>query len=182
MYTMKLARRGINLRLTHEQNLLRALTVGDAMSREVRSVPETMKFGDLLDLLAQSRHIDFPVVDAMGRLAGAVSFQDIREVAFEKGLEDVLIVREVMSRSVITVTERDDLHTALERIGSRNIDRLPVVDVHDSRRIVGMLSRRDIVTAYNKAIFTLRAPPPAAEKPPPPAVPVRPVEEDDLPG
>ncbi len=182
VYTMKLARRGINLRLTHEQNLLRVLTVRDAMTREVQTVPETMKFGDLLDLLAHSREIDFPVVDTAGRLTGMISFQDIREVAFEKGLEDVLIVRELMSRNVITVTERDDLHTALERIGSRNIERLPVVDVHERRRVVGMLSRRDIVTAYNRAIYRLRTPPPEAGTLSPPAVPVRTVEDDDLPG
>lgn len=182
VYTMKLARRGINLRLTHEQNLLRVLTVRDAMTREVQTVPETMKFGDLLDLLAHSREIDFPVVDTAGRLTGMISFQDIREVAFEKGLEDVLIVRELMSRNAITVTERDDLHTALERIGSRNIERLPVVDVHERRRVVGMLSRRDIVTAYNRAIYLLRTPPTEAGTLSPPAVPVRTVEDDDLPG
>jgi CIC family chloride channel protein len=182
VYTMKLARRGINLRLAQERNLLRALTVKDAMTRETRTVPETMKFGDLLDLLAHSRHIDFPVVDAAGRLSGVISFQDIREVAFEKGLEDLLIVRDLMSRNVITVTERDDLHTALERIGSRNIESLPVVDVHDRRHVVGMLSRRDVVTAYNRAIHLLRTPPAPAAAAPRSAVPLRPVEDDDLPG
>jgi CIC family chloride channel protein len=152
------------------------------MAREAQSVPETMKFGNFLDLLSHSRNTDFPVVDAAGRLSGMISFQDIREVAFEKGLEDVLIVRELMSPNVITVTERDDLHTALERIGSRNIERLPVVDVHDHRRVVGMLSRRDVVTAYNRAIDLLRTPPQQTEEAPPPGVPLRPVEDDDLPG
>jgi CIC family chloride channel protein len=182
IYTMKLARQGINLQAGREVNILRALTVRDAMSRDVTSVSETMKFGDLLDFISRARHMDFPVLDGRGRLAGVISFQDVREVAFEKGLEDVLVVRELMSRDVITVTERDDLHTALERIGNRNIEQLPVVDVHDSRRVVGVLSRRDIVTAYNKALVQLRTPPPEEDVPRPPRLPVRPVEDEDLPG
>jgi hypothetical protein len=45
-----------------------------------------------------------------------------------------------------------------------------------------MLSRRDVVTAYTRAIDLLRTPPPRAESASPPAVPLRPVEDDDLPG
>ena len=41
---------------------------------------------------------------------------------------------------------------ALRRLGGRNIGHLPVVEVRGSRRLVGMLHRRDIIRAYNQAI------------------------------
>ena len=164
MYTSKLARQGIDLRAGREANLLRVLTVAQAMSREVICVPESMKFGALLDLLARSRHSDFPVIDARGRLSGMISFQDYREVAFEKGLEDVLVVRDLMKTFAQTVTERDDLHTALERMGQQDLEEIPVVDVHDALRVVGILSRRDVVAAYNRAVVRLRTPPSSVDR------------------
>ncbi|OGP84163.1 MAG: hypothetical protein A2Y95_11275 [Deltaproteobacteria bacterium RBG_13_65_10] len=164
MYTSKLARQGIDLRAGREANLLRVLTVAQAMSREVICVPESMKFGALLDLLARSRHSDFPVIDARGRLSGMISFQDYREVAFEKGLEDVLVVHDLMKTFAQTVTERDDLHTALERMGQQDLEEIPVVDVHDALRVVGILSRRDVVAAYNRAVVRLRTPPSSVDR------------------
>jgi len=41
---------------------------------------------------------------------------------------------------------------ALKRLGPRDVGRLPVVQEEGSRRLVGMIRRRDIVRAYNNAI------------------------------
>jgi CIC family chloride channel protein len=173
IYTRRLARRGINLQAGREIHILRALMVDDSMHRNVTCVQENMKFGELLDFISKSRYSDFPVLDDRGRLAGMIGFQHFKEVAFEKGLEDVIIVRELMNPDVVTVTPRDDLHCALERISSRDMEQMPVVDVHDATRVVGMLSRRDILTAYNKALVQLRTPPPKEKEPKPPPPPVR---------
>jgi CIC family chloride channel protein len=167
LYTMKLARRGINIQAGREVHVLRALTVGDSMHRNVTCVQENMKFGELLDFISRSPYSDFPVLDDNGKLVGMISFQGFKEVAFEKGLEDVIIVRELMSTDLVTVTERDDLHHALEKISTRDMEQLLVVDPRDPTRVIGMLSRRDILTAYNKALLQLRTPRPDAEEPPP---------------
>jgi CIC family chloride channel protein len=64
-----------------------------------------------------------------------------------------------MTKKVLTVTEDENLETALERVGFRNIEQLPVVARDDPGRIVGILSRRDIFSAYNKAVVKLSAAP-----------------------
>jgi H+/Cl- antiporter ClcA len=92
--------------------------VGDAMTREGPTVPETVKFGDLLDLLAHSRHIDPSWTPPGGCRDDLVPGH--REVAFEGAWRRA----DRATRELITVTERDDLHGA-GRIGSRNIERLP---------------------------------------------------------
>lgn len=53
---------------------------------------------------------------------------------------------------MITITQNESLDSALRRIGARNIEQIPVVDEHNPRKIVGILSRRDIFAAYNKAL------------------------------
>jgi CIC family chloride channel protein len=42
----------------------------------------------------------------------------------------------------------------MRKIGYRNIEQLPVVDRVSHRKLVGIISRRDIVAAYNRALMT----------------------------
>ncbi|MHB8763039.1 MAG: chloride channel protein [Deferrisomatales bacterium] len=157
--TLELARRGIHLEEGREVSVLQSLRAGDIMNPRVEAVAETMPLRELLQMIPRSRHVTFPVVDPQGRLAGILSLQDFREVAYEEGLEDLVVAGELATRQVVTVYPDESLRDALAKIGFRNIEHLPVVSREDPRRIVGMLSRRDVVSAYNKALLdrSLRA-------------------------
>ncbi len=151
--SLELARRGIHLEEGREVSVLQSIRVGDIMSREVETFPEAMPLGRILRLIPHSRHVTFPLVDEGGRLSGILGLQDFREIAYEEGLEDLVVAKELATRHVVTVFPDESLRDALERIGYRNIEHLPVVSRNDSRKIVGMLSRQDIVSAYNKALI-----------------------------
>ncbi|MDW7709352.1 MAG: chloride channel protein [Deferrisomatales bacterium] len=151
--TLELARRGIHLEEGREVSVLQAIQAGDVMNPGVEGIPEGMPLREILQFIPRSRHMTFPVVDAQGRLAGILSLQDFREIAYEEGLEDLVVAGELATREVITVFPDESLRDALGKIGVRNFEHLPVVSREDPRRILGMLSRRDIVTAYNKALI-----------------------------
>lgn len=133
--------------------MMKSVLVKDAMNKKVETIREDMPFKELIQFVPNSRHTNFPVVDAEGKLSGIISLQDFREVIFEENLEDLIVVKELATAEVITVTPDQNLSDALTKIGFRNIEQLPVVDEEDPRKIVGMLSRRDIITAYNKALL-----------------------------
>ena len=42
--------------------------------------------------------------------------------------------------------------TALARLGGRDVGRIPIVDRDNPKRLLGVLRRHDVVTAYVKAI------------------------------
>lgn len=153
IYTIKLAKKGINIRSGRETHMMKSVLVKDAMNKKVEVIREDMPFKELIQFVPNSRHTNFPVVDAEGKLSGIISLQDFREVIFEENLEDLIVVKELATAEVITVTPDQNLSDALTKIGFRNIEQLPVVDEEDPRKIVGMLSRRDIITAYNKALL-----------------------------
>ncbi len=92
------------------------------------------------------------MVDRQGLLSGIVTFQDFKEILFEEGLEKLVVAGDIAVPGVITVTEGENLDRALRKIGFRNIEQLPVVEENNPRKIVGILSRRDILSAYNKAL------------------------------
>ena len=157
--TFGLAREGIHLEDGREVNLLRSIKVGDVMFRgSLETIPETMKLKSLLQFLPRSHKTTFPVVDAEGLLSGILSIQDLRELVFEEGLEDLIVAKELAREKVLTVTAKENLDDAMQKIGSRNIDYLPVVADGNPRRLVGMVSRQDIIAAYNRSIMERELP------------------------
>ncbi len=153
IYTLKLIRRGTNIRAGKEVNIMKSLLVKDAMTKDVETVPEDMHLNKLLEHTFSSKRSSFPVVDRQGLLCGIITFQDFKEVVFEEGLGDLVVVKDISIPEVITITGNKSLDEALKKIGLKNIEQLPVVDEHNPRKIVGILSRRDIFSAYNKAII-----------------------------
>lgn len=152
IYTLKLIRRGVDIRAGREVNVLRSLFVRDAMTKDVVTVPEDLPLPDLVRFTLEGRYSSFPVVDRQGLLSGIVTFQDFKEILFEEGLENLVVAGDIAVPGVITVTEGENLDRALRKIGFRNIEQLPVVAEGNPRKIVGILSRRDILSAYNKAL------------------------------
>lgn len=153
IYTLKLARRGVDIRAGKDVNVMRSLLVRDAMTRDVVTVPADMPLKKLVKFTLSSKHSSFPLVDEDGLLEGIVTFQDFKDVVFEEGLGDLVVAKELSPQEVITITRNENLDSALRKIGVKNIEQIPVVDETNPRKIVGILSRRDIFTAYNKAII-----------------------------
>jgi CIC family chloride channel protein len=158
--TMDLARAGIDLEAGKERNIMKSLLVGEVMNREPAAVPENMTLREFTQFIATHKETNFPLVNRDGELTGILSVQDFLGVVFEEDLMDLVVVKEIATQSVITAHADEDLDQAMRKIGYRNIEQLPVVDRETHRKLIGIISRRDIVSAYNRALMrrTLRSP------------------------
>ncbi len=152
--TVELTRAGIDLEAGKERNIMKSLSVGEVMSRRVETVPESMTLGEFARFIERTHHTNFPLVNAAGELSGIISVQDFMGVVFEKDLMDLVVVKELATTDVITVHPEEDLDTAMRKIGYRNIEQLPVVDRETHRKLYGIISRRDMVSAYNRALMS----------------------------
>lgn len=153
IFTLKLVRRGTDIKAGREVNIMKSLLVKDAMTKDVETVPETMHLNVLLQSTLSSKYSSFPVVDNEGLLSGIITFQDFKEIILEEVVEGLIVAKDISRSDVITITEKENLEDALEKIGFKNIEQLPVVDEDNPRKIVGILSRRDVFAAYNKALI-----------------------------
>lgn len=151
--TAELVRDGIDLEAGKERNIMKALRVNEVMSSQVETVPENMTLGHFARFIASTRHTNFPLVNARGELAGIISVQDFMGVVFEPELMDLVVVKELATLDVITAHADEDLDTTMRKIGYRNIEQLPVVDRTNHRKLLGIISRRDMVSAYNRALM-----------------------------
>jgi CIC family chloride channel protein len=152
IYTLKLARRGVNIRAGKEVNILKSIPVSDVMNPEVETIPENISLGGLAEKISKSKYKSFPVVDKEGRLTGIVTHYDYRDVVFDENLKDLVVVKEVATSNVVSVSIDDNLYDAMEKITSKDFSLLPVISSRDPRQLLGVLTRRDIISAYNRAI------------------------------
>ena len=152
--TVELSRLGINLEAGKERNIMKSLSVGAVMVRDVETIPEYMTLRQFTRFMESTHHTNFPLVNSDGELTGIISVQDFMGAVFEPALMDLVVVKELATTDVITVHQDENLDQAMRKIGYRNIEQLPVVDRETHRKLVGIISRRDMVSAYNRALMS----------------------------
>ena len=153
IYTLKLGRRGVNIKEGKEVNILKSIHVSEVMTRGVETISEGCTMEVMADIIAKSKFNSFPVLDSDDRLAGIVSFNDYSEAIFNEDLKHLLVAKDLATSDVVTVSADDNLYAALEKISRKDFATLPVMSVRDPGRLVGIISRRDIIRAYDKAVL-----------------------------
>ena len=147
IYTMKLARRGVNVNARPRQDVLETILVSEAMSVNVIRVNQDQIIREVGLLIKKTRHRGFPIVDNEGRLRGIVTHKDINK-ALTMDMGDKK-VSEIMSTDLVRCSPDENLRHALEKLGSRNIGRAPVTDPRQPDIILGIITRKNIIAAIH---------------------------------
>ena len=126
------------------------IQVSEAMFKNVITVKETAAVRNAGLEIKRTTHRGFPVLDNKGHLKGMITQQDINK-ALNSGKGDIP-VSEIMTRDMILCYPDETLKIALEKLGERNIGRIPVVERKDPTKIVGLITRKGIITAYNEEL------------------------------
>lgn len=152
LYQRVLRRQGIFLSRGREQNILRSMQVEDSMRKDFVAVPEGTRLGELARIIAGTLFTTFPLMNAQEELVGVLSLQDLRQVMFEPGLNDLIVAGELGTRKVATIFPEDNLATALSRFALQPFEHLVVVSSKDRSRVVGLLGRQDTMSAYQAGL------------------------------
>jgi CIC family chloride channel protein len=132
------------------RGLLEEMRVQDALQpRGVTLIPEDLHFAELVHTVTKSLNIYFPVVNLKGEMTGILSVNDIREIMFDEGVSHLIVAKDVASPNVVRVFLTDSLQAALDKMNSIQVDELPVVQEEAPNDIVGMLTKRDIISYYH---------------------------------
>lgn len=149
IYTIKLLRRGIDVKASPPSDPMANVTVQQVMTTEVDTLPESMPLERVVGEFQRTGHHGFPVVDRDGLLAGVITLSDL-EVAAQRGMMHQT-VGDAATRDVMVCTPRQTLREALSEPAAGQVGRLPVVDPDNPRRLLGVLRRSDIIRAYASA-------------------------------
>ena len=153
IYMQNLLNKGINIRHGRETSIMNSIKVQDVMSTDITTIAQEMPFRKILETISYSKNFYFPVLDNKGDMTGILSFSDIREVIFEEQLGDLLVAGELANTKVYSLTPQQNLNEAMEIFSQLDVDQLPVVRSEDKLKVIGMLTRGDMMASYNRAIL-----------------------------
>jgi CIC family chloride channel protein len=148
IYTRKLLRRGVKIVHDLEPNVMQLFTVKEIMVQreDVVTVGPEDQLHKVVAIIRRTGHNGFPVLDDDNKLVGIVTHEDTRN-AHNRG-ELFLKAKEFMTTDMVTVTPYQTGEEALRAMGDRRVSHLPVVDPYDRTRLLGWLSKGDVVFAY----------------------------------
>lgn len=152
IFTCQLAARGIDVRSTENKPILEMITAEEAMLPidKCLTVPAYLPLRDLEAYLHDNDSRRSLVVDTHGRLFGIITLQDLYK---RPELLDSGIVADTCTRKLLTIYPSDTLEDAMLIIGGEDIQSLPVIEYLNTKKCLGVLRRRDLVTAYSDALL-----------------------------
>lgn len=148
------------------------LTVADIMTKEVVTIKGSTTVREMAGIFDSQHFGTLPLVDDAGFLTGIVTASDLVEQdrplhiptvislfdwviplegegALQRELKKITAqtASELASSDIVTVTPTDSVSSAAEIMSSKKLHALPVVD---GKKLVGMVSRIDIIRSMNK--------------------------------
>ena len=150
VYTLGLARKGIRLSNGRDVEVLEAIKVSEIMQTSPDKLYENDTFQKAAEILAGTHHHGVPVVNAAEELVGIFTVSDLDRFCDLNWAE--ITVGEKCTRDLIVAFPDETIGTALRKMGTRDIGRLPVVKREDQHAMVGILRRTDLVRAYSIAL------------------------------
>jgi CIC family chloride channel protein len=149
--TEKIARRGSRVPTDYVADFLDQVRVADVAAAPVVVVQADDSLADVRAWMARhapgSAFQGFPVVDAEDRLVGVVTRRDLLDPAATSKR-----VREVVKRPAAVVFEDSTLRDAADHMVTEAVGRLPVVARDEPDRVIGMITRTDVVAAHARRL------------------------------
>jgi len=124
-------------------------TVKEYMTRNLISFSPEMDVYEAVDVLIKNRVSGAPVVDKEDRVLGMLSEKECLKLLNESVYHTMPIgsVADYMTTTFETISSDDDIFKAAASLHEKTRRRLPVVD---DGRLVGQISRRDLLFAIQK--------------------------------
>ena len=119
-------------------------------------VQENLTLREFIPIMTDIDQQNFPVVNSNGEMTGIFSINDVRDILVERDLDNLLIMKEIANDDVPWVTLDDNLGEVLRRFTENEVDTLPVVERSDTRKLLGMVRRRDVIRSYYDRLNAMR--------------------------
>ncbi|MBV8418251.1 MAG: ClcB-like voltage-gated chloride channel protein, partial [Verrucomicrobia bacterium] len=124
---------------------LAEVSIRDLVRLDPITLPKSATFAQIAETFVQHRFQHIYIVDKEKRLLGAVSLHDVKTFLDRPELESVVIAADIMNEDFPCVSPRQGMSEALHKFSEANSERLPVVDDLNSHRLIGSISKTDII-------------------------------------
>jgi CIC family chloride channel protein len=154
IYSEWLVKRGENIHRGRDTAILERLKVRDSFNKNPNVIGENASVPQIVTAITASSQIEFPVLDDDLNLVGMISQEDIRTVmADAQALASVVLAGDLAHQHYESVTPSDSLRTALQKLAVRGSHHIPVIEGENQGRLMGLISREEILAAYDRELL-----------------------------
>jgi H+/Cl- antiporter ClcA len=150
--TEKIARRGVRVPAEYAADFLDSVLVREAATREPITLPADWSVAEARKWIESggpgTSHQGFPLVDENQVLAGVVT----RRVLFDPKQPPDRRLGELLTRPPVIVYADSTLRDAADHMVNHDIGRLPVVERSKTGKVVGFLTRSDLLSAHRRRL------------------------------
>jgi CIC family chloride channel protein len=151
IYTLKLLRRGVDVRAGQDINVLRGISVSDILRGDPPTIGPHTDLGTIAAQLADGGEGSLYVVDDERRLQGVIGLGEIQPFLPDLDvLARLVVAQEIASRAHHRVQAGDSLDTVLETLDRGYRDELPVTD---GDVLLGTVRIEDVIARYKKELL-----------------------------
>jgi len=154
IYTMKPTRRGINVKQSSHIGVLKIIPLSEIMTTNPTVLKTTMTQEEVLRIVDQTHHTKFPVVDAEGNIVGTLITEDLFHELDPEGPQPVVGV--LMDRDFLHLSPGCAMDSVLHAMIEKDHGHAVVVDPLNPKKMIGFVTKADVLKAYELAIFRLQ--------------------------
>ncbi len=127
-------------------DILEGIKVADAYTRDLLTLPGSKTVREGIHFAEIKGHITYPVVDEAGKLEGITSIMDMEEEREQGGVYKK--INKMCRKDVVVAYPDEFLEDVLQKMDKYNVGRLPVVEREREKKLLGIISRSDIISEH----------------------------------
>ncbi|QRX83197.1 chloride channel protein [Glaciimonas sp. PAMC28666] len=148
--TEKIARRGFHIYREYGVDPLERQHVDEIKSSDVTSIASNLSIGETLTRYfgVDQKYRCYPVVDADQRLCGMLDRASFHPLANPEVALSTIFLPSDDHHPLVFALPGETCRIAAARMASHHLERLPVVSDSQSKRLIGIVSRSDLIKTY----------------------------------
>ncbi len=128
----------------------------DLMSVDFEAAKENATVTEIGTRLILRSINGIPIIEDDGKVIGILTTIDILRAIKENKNIDTLKAKDIMTKDPIVIDQQTDILEIIDIMDKEGIEMVPVIDKENDNRIIGVLSRKDILEEkFNERFVTI---------------------------
>ncbi|MEQ8549082.1 MAG: chloride channel protein [Cyclobacteriaceae bacterium] len=150
IYTKHLIEKGDLIEHDRDRMVLSLIDLKKIVENDLLIIHPDALLQDLVQLVKVSKRNIFPVVNDNNELEGIVTLDNVREIMFNKQMQDTVIVKTIMQKPPAEVSPKEQMQSVMNKFEMTQAWNLPVIE---DGKYVGFISKSRIFNAYRKKLI-----------------------------
>ena len=128
----------------------------DIMSTDIEAAKENATISEVGTRLKLRSINGIPIIDDNRKVIGILTIIDILRALRDNKNIDALKAGDIMTRNPIVINQKTDMMDMIDIMDKNGIEMIPVVDEESDSRLIGVVSRKDIIEEkFNERFVTI---------------------------